>query len=156
MNRPVSAFAIPIAALVLAGSSSACRQNDDPAGADSLHAEVVADGYRSWMRAPGYEKRVPANSPHSDQVDIFVNDVVESALADTAHPTAWPDGATIVKDGYTQDGKLELTSILQKRGTVWYWAEYDAKGKPLYSGAPAICLDCHKAGSDFVRAFSLP
>ena len=29
-------------------------------------------------------------------------------------------------------------------------------GRPKYSGKPSLCVDCHRSGSDFVRAFSLP
>ncbi len=59
----------------------ACRQNDDPMGAEDLLEQVQADDYRSWQRAPGYEERRPSDAPHSDNVDIFVNDVVAARPA---------------------------------------------------------------------------
>ncbi|NUP11578.1 MAG: hypothetical protein HOW73_36495 [Polyangiaceae bacterium] len=141
--------------VVTVATTAACRQNDDPNGAEALLAEARDDDYRAWLRAPGYEERRPSSAPHSDNVEIFVNDVVEDALADDGL-SEWPVGALIVKDGYTDDGTLELTSLMQKREDGWYWAEYDADGNALYSGSPDICVDCHDSGSDFVRAFTLP
>ena len=135
--------------------SAGCRENDDPGGAEDLLVEMQEAGYRSWARAPGYAGRVPSDAPHSDAVEIFVNDVLEAALAEPG-ATKWPEGSIIVKDGYTDDGENNLVAIMEKRSDGWYWAEYDGDGTALYSGAPAICTDCHSSGSDFVRAFSLP
>jgi hypothetical protein len=135
---------------------AACRENDDPEGAGELLDQVQADEYRSWQRAPGYESRVASNAPHSDAVEIFVNDVVAGVLAEGSGPTEWPIGSIIVKDGYTEAGELDLIAIMEKRESGWYWAEYSEDGTVLYSGAPSICTDCHAPGSDFVRAFPLP
>jgi hypothetical protein len=134
---------------------SACRQNDEPASAEDLLAEIQAADYRSWARAPGYDARTPSSAPHSDQVEIFVNDVVEAALAEGG-ADEWPVGSIIAKDGYTDDGELELTALMEKREEGWFWAEYDAEGTALYSGAPTVCTDCHEPGADYVRAFALP
>lgn len=134
---------------------AACRQNDDPASAEELLAAVQADDYRGWARAPGYAERTPSNAPHSDQVEIFVNDVVEAALAEGAGGE-WPVGSIIAKDGYTDDGELALTALMEKREGGWFWAEYDEEGTALYSGSPTICTDCHESGADYVRAFGFP
>jgi hypothetical protein len=88
-------------------------------------------------------------------VEIFVNDVVADALASEGL-AEWPVGSLIVKDGYADDGTLELVALMEKRQDGWFWAELDGEGNALYSGEPAICVDCHDAGSDLVRAFSLP
>lgn len=133
----------------------ACRQNDDISGAEELLAQVQSEDYRSWSRAPGYAERRPTSAPHSDNVEIFINDVVGSAL-DDADLVEWPVGSIVAKDGYDDDGALQLISLMEKREDGWYWAEYDAEGTPLYSGKPGICLDCHESGSDYVRAFPLP
>lgn len=132
-----------------------CGDNQDDAGARALLARVKADEYRHWDRAPGYEKRRNSNAPHSEAVDIYVNDIVAQVLALGEHDGTWPVGSIIAKDGF--DGSdLEITAVMEKRRDGWYWAELDDDGDPDYSGRPDVCIDCHASGSDFVRAFRLP
>lgn len=133
---------------------AACGDNQDDAGARQLLSRVRTEGYRGWQRAPGWESRRPSRAPHGDSVDIYVNDRVSETLASDESIGAWPEGSTIVKDGF--DGsELELIAIMDKRNDGWYWAEYDGDGDPIYSGHPETCTDCHASGSDFVKAFSL-
>lgn len=134
---------------------SACGDNQDDAGARVLLEQVRADDYRGWARAPGYEARRNSNAPHSDAVDIYVNDVVQFALEEERGPSEWPLGSVIVKDGFS-GSDLDIVAVMEKRQDGWYWAEYDDDGDPDYSGKPDICIDCHRSGSDFVRAFRLP
>jgi hypothetical protein len=132
-----------------------CGDNQDDDGARELLARVKAEQYRTWDRAPGYAVRRDSNAPHSEAVDIYVNDVVAEVLALGEHDGTWPVGSIIAKDGF--DGsELEITALMEKRADGWYWAEYGAGGEPDYSGHPDICIDCHRSGSDFVRAFRLP
>ncbi len=144
-----------VAALV-GGALPACGDNQDDAGARDLLARAQASDYRQWARAPGYQSRRPSGAPHSEAVDIYVNPEVEAALQSAPSSLSeWPVGSIIVKDGW--DGRhLELIAALEKREEGWFWAEYDSDGNPLYSGEPSICIDCHKLGSDRVRAFRLP
>lgn len=132
---------------------AACGDNQEDARA--LLARVRADGYRTWDRAPGYEARRESDAPHSDAVDIYLNDRVAEVLALAKPQKAWPEGSVIVKDGFS-GSSLALIAIIEKRGDGWYWAEYDAAGDPDYSGHPQLCIDCHQRGSDYVRAFALP
>lgn len=161
MNRAVrtdrgrTAAALRLALVALTASLAACRDNSESDAAVELLSDVKEQQYQSWARAPGYETRKPAASPHGDEVDIFVNDVVSAALGGPAL-AAWPDGSIIVKDGYAASGELEVVAVLAKEDGGWFWAEYDADGAPLYSGEPAVCTGCHASGGDFVRAFALP
>jgi hypothetical protein len=132
-----------------------CGDNQDDAGARSLLERVRADGYRAWDRAPGYEARRASHSPHAELVDIYVNDRIAEVLALGEPRDSWPEGAIIVKDGFS-GSDLKLVAAMEKRRDGWYWAEYDADGDPSYSGHPDVCIDCHRSGSDYVRAFSLP
>jgi hypothetical protein len=141
-------------ALAAAFFAASCGDDQDPAGAADLWARIHAANYRDWSRAPGYEQRRPSHTAHSDAVDIYVNTKVAEALA-TADITAWPVGSLIVKDGF-DDGDLELVAAMEKRESGWFWAEWDGDGDASYSGSPSLCIDCHRSGSDFVRAFSLP
>ncbi len=149
------AYGRKLSALLAMVSLIACGDNQDDAGARDLLERVRAEHYRTWDRAPGFEQRKSSNAPHSDAVDIYVNDVVAEVLALREHDGAWPEGSIIVKDGFA-GSELELIAIMQKREGRWYWAEYDSDGDPDYSGEPDICIDCHDSGSDFVRAFRLP
>lgn len=133
----------------------ACGDNQDEAGARALLADVRAQGYRAWERAPGFPARAVSNAPHGDEVDIYVNVVIADALAAAEPLGAWPLGSIVVKDGW-DDSELVRIAVMQKRSEGWFWAEYDGQGDPSYSGHPELCTDCHRRGSDFVRAFSLP
>jgi hypothetical protein len=142
---------VALGSLILA----ACGDNQDDAGARDLLTRVQADQYRTWDRAPGWESRRASGAPHSDDVDIYVNDIVAEVLALAEPIESWPEGSIIAKDGF--DGSdLEIIALMEKRSDGWFWAEYDSEGEPDYSGHPDICIDCHKSGSDGVRAFSLP
>jgi hypothetical protein len=136
-------------------SGFGCGDNQDDAGAQGLLAKVRAERYTSWDRAPGHEQRRSTDAPHSNAVDIYVNDRVAEVLALGEPTLAWPEQSIIVKEGY--DGSdLELIAVMEKRADGWFWAEYDDDGDPDYSGRPDICIDCHRSGSDYVRAFRLP
>jgi Cytochrome P460 len=131
-----------------------CGGNDDPDGArvlwDRFHPE-----YHSYERAPGYPGKVASSSPHGDQVEIYVNSIVSSALAAHQPLSAWPQGSLIVKDGF-KGGSFHVVAVMEKRPTGWYWAEYEPDGTVNYSSQPSVCTDCHASGSDYVRAFALP
>lgn len=135
--------------------ASACGDDQDPAGAADLWARIHTANYRGWSRAPGYEERRPSNTAHSDAVDIYLNVAIGDALGATG-TTAWPVGSLIVKDGFDDDGDLDLVAAMEKRENGWFWAEWDGDGDASFSGSPELCIDCHRSGSDFVRAFSLP
>jgi hypothetical protein len=141
-------------ALALSLFVAGCGGDDqDPEAAKELYDRIQQANYRSFQRAPGYEERRPGSAVHASEVDIYVNDVVAQALEQEGLD-AWPDGSLVVKDGF-EDGALELVAVMEKRGGAWFWAEY-FDGVAKHSGAPSICLDCHRVGSDYVRAFALP
>ena len=150
--KPVRSFLVTaLFALLLPG----CGDNQDPEGAEELWSRIHDLDYRSFARAPGYESRRDSDAPHGGAVDIYVNAVVASSLAGETALSAWPDGSRIVKDGWDGDD-LALVAVMEKRGSSWYWAEYDAEGSADYSGSPDLCIDCHASGDDYVRAFGLP
>lgn len=136
----------------------ACGDAEEPDEAIALYDRIHAEDYRSFAHAPGYDTTQPSNTAHSDQVDIYVNEVVATALEAGEPLEAWPIGSLIVKDGFSDDGEHALIAAIDKRDDGWFWAEWtdpaDAEAK--FSGSPEICTDCHTPGSDFVRAFTLP
>ena len=136
-------------------SATGCTDDQDPEGAATLYDELQAADYRSWARAPGYEKRRSSDTSHAGEVDIYVNDVVATALASGEPLEAWPEGSLIVKDGW--DGSdLDQVAAMEKRSDGWYWAKWDGEGSSLFSGKPEVCTDCHASGDDSVRSFGLP
>lgn len=149
--------ALTAVALVVA----ACRQDDDPEGARVLWEKINAGpGFRSWERAPGFPTRKPSFTAHANEVEIFVNGEIASALSAprSAAITEWPVGSVIVKEGFSGDSR-KLVAVMEKRADGWFWAEYDDGGDSLYSGRPSVCTDCHdnrKGYSDWVYAFELP
>lgn len=118
---------------------------------DAIHTQ----SYRTWGRPPGHLQRTASNAPHGDSVDVYVNAVVMNTLTSGLHPTAWPVGSIIVKDGFVGSTNTRVAAI-EKRTDGWFWAEYDADGTVRSSGRPSSCTGCHASGSDYVRAFHLP
>jgi hypothetical protein len=131
-------------------SSAGAAPDPAPTG---LLALVTSQNYRQWPRAPGYDTRRDSTGPHGGSVDIYVNDTVTHALTASGQ-SAWPDGSIIVKDGF-QGETQRLTAIMLKRDGAWLWAEYYDTGE-AFSGSVSVCSNCHRSGSDFVRAFTLP
>jgi Cytochrome P460 len=155
-THPLILFALP--AWLFAACGNDQGDDQEPAAARALYQRIQEQDYRSWRRAPGYETRQVARAPHSDYVDIYVNDVVAAAL-DAGEPLdAWPVGSLIVKDGFERfnDSSPELVAVMEKLDDGWFWAEYFGGDDAKFSGKPEVCLSCHESGGDYVRAFPLP
>lgn len=137
----------------------ACAEGNE---ADDLRDQIQADDYRStYARAPGWEmSRQPSEGgPHGAFIDIYVNDVVEDAIAAGTALEAWPAGSIIVKDGWSaaQGGEYEYLAFMERRDDGWFWGEYRGNGRRVAAGLnDGTCADCHAAGQDSVRAFDLP
>lgn len=146
---------MPARRSVLAGFSvlAACS-NQNPESAEALWDELESADYHAWARPPGYEARTPSATVHGDEVEIFINDVFVEALAG-GPIAAWPDGAIVVKDGFTA-GDPHIVVAMQKRGDAWFFAEYETDGEVVYSGDPHACTRCHDDGADGILAFALP
>lgn len=168
---PVMRTAPVLFALVLAGS--ACDEpvpaGDPAAASDALLREVIKRGYRDWARPPKHDARIATNAPHGRGVEVFVDDAMAEALAnlDRLGRTRWPEGGTIVLEGYAAamvaedeavvDTPVQI-AILQKHGGTWRWEQYQAEDltQPRFHGRPDVCLGCHIGANDFVRGFPLP
>lgn len=146
--------------LALAGLVAACGQNDDPNGATDLYNRIhQGTGYRAWDRAPAFPFRKASFTSHSDAVEIFIDPTMAAALKGPNEIQQWPVGSIIVKDSYANNTR-NLTAVMEKRPDgSWFWAEYNADGKALYSGKPDVCVECHdnrKGYSDWVYSIELP
>ncbi|MBX3231114.1 MAG: cytochrome P460 family protein [Labilithrix sp.] len=147
---------VAIAALALGG----CGQNDDPAGADDLYARVTSGaGFRSWRRAPAFPERRPSFTSHSDAVDVFVDPNMSAALDGPDIVRSWPAGSIVVKESFSSDTTTLIAAMEKKPDGSWFWAEWDASGKVLFSGKPKVCVECHDNRarySDWVYSIEFP
>ncbi len=141
--------------LLAAAALAGCGDNQDPAGADTFWSAIHAAKYTDFAHAPGYATKQPTSAPHGDEVLIYVNDTLASALTAGKPLTAWPEGSLIVKDAY-EGGAVTAVAAMEKRQGAWYWGEWSADGTARYSGKPDLCINCHESGGDLVRAFPLP
>lgn len=143
---------LPLAALLL----TACGRAD----ANDLLDELRDDDYRSFARAPGWERpRTASSAPHGNYVDIYVDDVIADALDEGEPLDAWPEGATIVKDGWAAPAgdELAIIAVMRKRDDGWFFAEYSGSGRVKFAGHDVrVCTNCHAGGDDGVLAFGLP
>ena len=116
---------------------------------------VRAGEYRDWERAPGWNDRRETGSPHSVAKEIFVDPAIAATVGSGA--TRFPEGATIVKDGYDEGGDLAIVAVMQRlAGDGWFFAEYRADGSVIVEDEdPPLCTRCHKGDRDGVLAFSL-
>jgi hypothetical protein len=164
--KPLLLFAALLAA--------ACDGDAAPVSAPdhALLSEVQKQGYHDWARAPGHEARKPTNAPHGRGVEVYTDETMVDALAnvDGQGLTEWPEGATIVLEGFAaaklpegadpvaDRGEPEQIAIMQKRSGTWYWEQYQADDleRPRFAGRPDVCVGCHIGTQDFVRGFSLP
>lgn len=158
-----------LAALVLAAACDDEVPGADPEAApDALLREVQELDYRAWARPPKHETRIATNAPHGRGVEVFVDENMAGALAngDGLGRTRWPEGGTIVLEGYAAaklaegappDEPLQI-AIMRKRGGTWRWEQYDGEdlSAPRFAGRPDVCVGCHLGAQDFVRGFSLP
>ena len=140
------------------GLSSCGNDNQSPDEARTLWDRINSEDYRSFSRAPGYETRQPSNAPHGERVDIYVNDTIQNVLASGETVNTWPVGSLIVKDGFNADGELEIVAVMDKQDDGWFYAEWIGleTDEASYSGQPAVCVNCHAAGADAIRAFGFP
>jgi hypothetical protein len=134
---------------------ASCTDNQVPEQADSFLAQLRAAKYEGWRRPTNYPVRTKSNAPHGDEVDMFVNPVMQKAIDEGKPLSQWPVGAIIAKNGYS-GGELDLIAAMEKRADGWFWVEYNGSGKALYSGKPSLCIDCHKSAADSVFSVSLP
>lgn len=159
---------LAVVVLAAACDDEAIPAGDPSAAPDALLQEVQKRGYRDWTRAPKHEMRVATNAPHGRGVEVFVDEVMAEALAnsDGLGRTQWPEGGTIVLEGYAEamlaegaaaDTPVQL-AIMQKHGGTWHWEQYQAEDltQPRFEGRPDVCVGCHVGTQDFVRGFSLP
>ena len=154
----VSMRTLPYVGVALALLASGCTDNQDEDGAKKLWAGLEGAHYETWARPPNYEGPKASFTAHAERVEIFLNASLAKAVDDRKPlpNDEWPQGSLVVKRGYTSKGKLLLVAAMEKRPDGWAYYEFDCDGKPLFSGHPKICLDCHAKGADKIWSFGFP
>ena len=147
-----------IALVALAACDPAPASDPTAAQAAALLTEVRRADYRSWARPPEWPERTAGRAPHGAFTDVWLDATIVSAI-DRGDPLdAWPEGSTVVADGWHDAAGEDLAAIqiMRKQDGAWWWAQYAADDTPLVWGISLACTHCHQAGHDFVRSVELP
>lgn len=160
---------------------SACGDKLEALDEGTVLWNKLKDDYKNdaaWHKAPGYcaatqrglSPQLSTTSPHDGSppgtTDIWIDDNAHDVIlaggmtAAGATVTEWPEGSTIVKEGYSGSStKPRIFAVMQKRRTEgvlkWFWVELDSDEKVEFVGEPSVCTGCHGAAgnTDMVRIF---
>jgi hypothetical protein len=140
-------------ALILACEGAATDTGADPSLAEAEALFASFGDLTTWGEPAGWEGvKVSCDGTHGARVRVWADAVALGALSEGA--AAFPDGATLVKAAYDEDGAtLRNHTVMQKRvGSApdagdWYWARLDANGAATHAGAVEMCVDCHAAAA---------
>jgi len=114
------------------------------------------DPYMKWDLMPGTTKMRQGSEPHGALQNVYVNKLAMKAFKDKAG--VLPDGATIVKENYSADGKLGAVTVMSKKKGYnpeagdYLWLRYGPDMKIQAEGKAAPCIKCHAnaKGNDYV------
>jgi len=143
-----------------AGSSN--LSTEDAALANALWGSISS--YDDWSQLGDWQGIQPSDDrTHGNYVQIWVNSSAETTLTAAAGGDM-PDGAILVKEGYTDgsDSSLLTITVMQKIADYdpdngdWFYARYSASGDVETAGQSALglCAGCHAVGQDSVRAYT--
>jgi hypothetical protein len=138
-------------------STDSGEENAEQDRADQLWLDL--EGYSDWAQHTDWTGVVASeDGTHGAFVSIWMNDIAATAIA-AADGADMPQGAIIVKEGYSDAAGAELggiTVMLKESGwgdDGWFWAKYptDMSGTANLAGSPSGCTGCHTSGQDSVR-----
>ena len=132
---------------------------DVPFSKDDLFKYLTTYKYRGWKSKEA--ARHPSRGPHTKQgkpVRVFFNDTLATSMKSDS--SDHPQGATAIKEMFTDDGKLMGWAVevkTQKKsanGAGWFWYEVTSTSdgsKPVAIGNGVKgCASCHASGDDYV------
>lgn len=155
--------------MLLLASLFACGTADkdaDGEDADLVAAEellAALGDVSAWANVPGWDGVMAScDGTHGPMVEVWADTAALDAIGGGV--ATFPEGATLVKAAYDEDGAtLRSTTLMQKRaGSApdagdWYWARYDASGAATNAGAVTMCSGCHaSAGTDYAFTLDAP
>ena len=142
----------------------ACGDKDDDTGGDvggdngPSDEEIAAgiwtdiDGYDSWGQYPDFEGVQASEGPHGSYVQVWFDTAAEDHFTNGSGDM--PDGATIVKEGYSDEGEtITSVTVMRKDSSLpdsgWFWVNFSADGTVNLAGDQSGCYDCHANGQDY-------
>ena len=147
-----------IALLVLmAGAVAMTACSGEPDLPDTNAASMLdyldeVDYQESWELWPGLGEKYPGSDPHGMLLTTYLNPAAYEAL--TGKEGSMPDGAIILKENYTPEGKLAATTVMYKKSGYnpehndWFWLKSLADGTIEKEGKVGGCQTCHGDVSD--------
>lgn len=124
-------------------------------GADgmSLMMHITkTDPYVKWDLMPGTTRMRQGMEPHGALQNVYVNKLALKAIKDKAGML--PDGAIIVKENYTPEGKLGAVTVMSKKKGYnpeagdYLWLKYGPDMKIQAQGKADPCIKCHTKAKD--------
>ena len=131
---------------------AACGETRAPeppeASASALMAYLVEVDYReNWNLWPGLGEKYSAREPHGMLITTYLNPAALDALV--GKKGIMPEGAVIVKENYTSDGRFEAHTVMYKKAGFnpdhndWFWLKVMEDGTVEEEGRSESCLACH-------------
>ena len=145
---------IPLLVLMVgAVAMTACDLlGGEPDLPDTTAASVLAyldevDYQESWELWPGLGEKYEGGDPHGMLLTTYLNPAAFDAL--DGKEGVMPDGAIIIKENYTPEGKLAASTIMYKKSGYnpahndWFWVKSLADGTVEKEGMVEGCQNCH-------------
>ncbi len=131
----------------------------DTTGA-AIWAHITDGNYQEdWDLWPGMGRLYRGNAPHGALLTTYVNELAGSALE--AGEAAMPDGAIVIKENHTPEGRVAAVTVMYKRSGYnpehndWFFTKFLADGSldtmpngMAMEGRLPGCQGCHIAKRD--------
>ena len=148
MTRIVTLL-ILLATLVVVAACAEIRAPDPPEPSATALMEYLEEvDYReNWGLWPGLGEKYSAREPHGALITTYLNPLALDALM--GKKGTMPEGAIIVKENYTSDGKFEAHTVMYKKAWFnpdhnnWFWLKVLEDGTIKEEGRSESCLACH-------------
>jgi Cytochrome P460 len=153
--------------VALVGLTS-CKKDatDDPSGADGTLFALINNNQFAYYKGNNAILQPAGTSPHGP-FKLRFNAKALSALDSTGKlpkGASFPDSSIVLKEVFDGENLKQLVPMMKMQNdknavSGWIWAQYDAKGKILYSATKqgGKCVSCHSANGhrDYTISFDL-
>ncbi|MBI2470484.1 MAG: cytochrome P460 family protein [Planctomycetes bacterium] len=122
---------------------------------------TIENPYQNYPTWPGKEGFYESTMPPGNILKLYVNDIALDTIVNKKG--LFPEGSLLIKENYTEDGKLFLITVMYKSkgfnpaGHDWYWVKYKPDGEARLEGKVDACINCHVgvANNDYVFTDSI-